>query len=84
MFGSLLLLAGIVFLLSDVRAIHVNTLWVCLLVFIGTGFAFLAEWRFAKRRAAWPPEWIRAEAEKQREIAVRNVTNRLRLILVLI
>jgi hypothetical protein len=48
--GPLFLLAGVVFLLSDVHMVRVNILWVWLLVLIGTGIAFLLEWRYAKRR----------------------------------
>lgn len=48
--GPLFLLAGAVFLLSDVRMVRVNTVWIWSLVFIGTGTAFLLEWRYAKRR----------------------------------
>ena len=47
--GPLFLLAGVVFLLTDVHMFRVNTLWVWLLVLIGTGVAFLLEWRYAKR-----------------------------------
>ena len=52
--GPLFLLAGVVFLLSDVRMVRVNTLWVWPLVLIGTGLAFLFEWRYAKRPASVP------------------------------
>jgi hypothetical protein len=47
--GPLFLIAGVVFLLSGERMIHVNTLWVWRFVFIGVGIAFLLEWRYAKR-----------------------------------
>ena len=53
--GPLFLLAGVVFLLSDARMVRVNTLWVWPLVLIGTGIAFLLEWRYAKRRPGVPP-----------------------------
>jgi hypothetical protein len=59
--GPLFLLAGVVFLLSDAGMVTVNTLWVWSLVLIGTGVAFLLEWRYARRRAVVsPPERIRA------------------------
>ncbi len=50
--GPLFLIAGVVFLLSGVRMIHVNTLWVWPSVLIGVGIAFLLEWRYAKRSAS--------------------------------
>jgi len=50
--GPLFLIAGVVFLLSGVRMIHVNTLWVWQFILIGIGIAFLLEWRYAKRSAA--------------------------------
>jgi len=50
--GPLFLIAGAVFLLSGVRMIHVNTLWVWQFILIGIGIAFLLEWRYAKRSAA--------------------------------
>jgi hypothetical protein len=50
--GPLFLIGGIVFLLSDVRMIHVNTLWVWPSVLVGTGIAFLLEWLYAKRSAS--------------------------------
>ena len=49
--GPLFLIAGVVFLLSGVRMIHVNTIWVWPFVFIGVSIAFLLEWRYAKRSA---------------------------------
>lgn len=49
--GPLFLIGGVVFLLSDGFMIHVNTAWVWPLVVIGTGMAFLLEWRYAKRPA---------------------------------
>lgn len=49
--GPLFLIAGVVFLLSGGLMIHVNTVWVWPLVVIGTGIAFLLEWRYAKRSA---------------------------------
>ena len=50
--GPLFLIGGIVFLLSGVRVIHVNTSWVWLFVLIGTGIAFVLDWRYAKRSAS--------------------------------
>jgi hypothetical protein len=44
--GPLFLLAGVVFLLSDARMIGVDTVWIWPLVLIGTGIAFLLEWRY--------------------------------------
>ncbi len=46
------MIGGIVLLLSDVRMIRVNTLLVWIIVLIGTGIAFLLEWRYAKRSAS--------------------------------
>ena len=48
--GPLFLLAGVVLHLSDVGLVRVNTLWIWPLVLIGTGIAFLLEWRYAKGR----------------------------------
>ena len=50
--GPLFLIGGVVLLLSGVRMIHVNTLWVWRFVLIGIGIAFLLEWRYAKRSAS--------------------------------
>ncbi len=50
--GPLFLLAGVVFLLSDARTDRVNSVWIWSLVLLGTGIAFLLEWRYAKRRAS--------------------------------
>jgi hypothetical protein len=47
--GPLFLIAGVVFLFSDVQMIHVNTVWVWSIVLIGVGIAFLLEWKYAKR-----------------------------------
>jgi hypothetical protein len=41
-----------VFLLSGVRMIHVNAVWVWSLGLIGIGIAFLLEWPYAKRSAS--------------------------------
>ena len=50
--GPLFLIGGVIFLLSGVRMIHVNTRWVWTFVLIGTGIAFLLEWRYGKRPAS--------------------------------
>jgi hypothetical protein len=50
--GPLFMIAGVVFLLSGVRMIHVNTHLVWPFVLIGVGIAFLLEWRFAPRSAS--------------------------------
>jgi len=50
--GPLFLLAGIVFLLSNVRLIHLDTRWIWPGVLVGTIVAFLFEWRLAKRSAS--------------------------------
>jgi meiotically up-regulated gene 157 (Mug157) protein len=49
--GPLFLIGGVVFLLSGVGAVHVNTRWVWPFVLIGAGIAILLEWRYAKRPA---------------------------------
>ena len=49
--GPLFLIAGVAFLLSSVRMIRVQALWVWPFVVIGTVMAFLLEWRYAKRSA---------------------------------
>jgi len=50
--GPLFLIAAIVFLLSDVSTVHVNSLVVWPFVLIGVGIAFLPEWRYAQRSAS--------------------------------
>jgi hypothetical protein len=50
--GPLFMTAGVVFLLSNVHIIHVNPVLVWTIVLIGTGIAFLLEWRYAKRSAS--------------------------------
>jgi hypothetical protein len=47
--GPLFLIAGVVFVISSVRMIHINAVWVWPFVFVGVGIAFLLEWRYAKR-----------------------------------
>jgi len=54
--GPIFLVGGVAFLLAGVGVIHVNTLLVWRLVFIGTGIAFLLEWRFAKRSMPQKPK----------------------------
>jgi hypothetical protein len=49
--GPMFLMAGIFFLLADLRIVHVNARFVWSLVSIGTAIAFLLEWRYAKRSA---------------------------------
>jgi hypothetical protein len=50
--GPLFLISGVVFLLSGMRVIHVDTSWVWRFVLVGVGIAFLLEWRCAKRSAS--------------------------------
>jgi hypothetical protein len=50
--GPPFLTGGVVFLLSGVRMIHVNAVWVWSLGLIGIGIAFLLEWPYAKRSAS--------------------------------
>jgi hypothetical protein len=45
--GPLFLIAAVVFLLSDLSTVHVNSLLVWPFVLIGVGIAFLLEWRYA-------------------------------------
>ena len=45
--GPLFLIAAVVFLLSDARMAHVNSLVVWPAILIGVGIAFLLEWRYA-------------------------------------
>ncbi len=45
--GPLFLIAAILFLLSDVSTIHVNSHLVWPFVLVGVGIAFLLEWRYA-------------------------------------
>ena len=47
--GPLFLVAGAIFLMSDVRIIQVDTLWVWSFLLIGVAVAFLLEWHYAKR-----------------------------------
>lgn len=47
--GPLFLIGGIVFVLSGERLLRANTNWVWTFVLVGTGIAFLLEWRYAKR-----------------------------------
>ena len=50
--GPLFLIAALVFLLSDVTAIHVNTFSVWPFILIGVGIAFLLEWRYTRLSAS--------------------------------
>jgi hypothetical protein len=50
--GPLFLSGGVVFLLSGLRMIHVDTLWVWPVLLIGIGVAFLLEWLYGKRPAS--------------------------------
>jgi hypothetical protein len=52
--GPLFLIGGVIFLLSGVRMIHLDTHWVwpVLLIGIGIGIAFLLEWLDGKRPAS--------------------------------
>jgi hypothetical protein len=43
------LLAGIVFLLSDARLVHIKPVIVWPFVLVGVGIAFVLEWKYAKR-----------------------------------
>jgi len=52
--GPVLLIAGGAFLLSAVARVRVDASWVWTFVAIGTGAAFLLEWRCAKRPASRP------------------------------
>ena len=45
-------IAGVVFLFSGARLIHINTRWVWPGVLVGISIAFLLEWRYAKRPAS--------------------------------
>ena len=54
--GPLFLIAGVAFLLARVGVTHVNTVLVWRFVLIGTGIAFLLEWRFARRSTSQKPE----------------------------
>ena len=52
--GPVLLIAGGAFLLSAVTNVRLNTSWVWPPVAIGSGVAFLLEWRYARRSASRP------------------------------
>jgi hydrogenase/urease accessory protein HupE len=47
--GPLFLVAGTVFLLSDVHLIQAEAAWVWSFVVLGACIAFLLEWRYARR-----------------------------------
>jgi hypothetical protein len=46
------LIGGVLFLLSAVGMIHVNTRWVWPFVLIGVGIAFVLEWIYAQQPAS--------------------------------
>ena len=50
--GPLFLIGGVMFLLSGVRMIQVDTRWVWPVLLIGIGVAFLLEWLYGKRPAS--------------------------------
>jgi hypothetical protein len=50
--APLFLIGGVMFLLSGVRMIHVDTRWVWPVLLIGIGVAFLLEWLYGKRPAS--------------------------------
>ena len=50
--GPLFLIGGVMFLLSEMNVIHVNTHWVWPFVLIGVGVAFLLESLYAHRSGA--------------------------------
>jgi putative Mn2+ efflux pump MntP len=50
--GLLFLIGGVMFLLSAVRMIHVDTHWVGPVLLIGIGVAFLRKWLYGKRPAS--------------------------------
>jgi uncharacterized membrane protein len=47
--SPLFLIAGVAFLLASVGVVHLNAALVWPFVLVGTGIAFLLEWRYAKR-----------------------------------
>ena len=49
--GPLFLIGGVMFLLSGVRMIQINTRWVWPFVLVGVCVAFLLEWLYAQRSA---------------------------------
>jgi hypothetical protein len=50
--GPIFLVAGTVFMLSGMRMIHVNELWLWPFVLFGVVIAFLLEWLYAKSSVA--------------------------------
>jgi len=50
--GPLFLIGGVIFLLSSMRAIHVDMSWVWPVLLGGVGIAFLLEWIYGKRPAS--------------------------------
>jgi hypothetical protein len=51
--GPLFLIGGVMFLLSGVRMIHLDTRWVWPILLVGIGIAFLLEWLYGKRPAPY-------------------------------
>jgi len=47
--APLFLVVGILFLLSDIRTIHINPRIVWPIVWVGIGVGFFLEWRYARR-----------------------------------
>jgi hypothetical protein len=47
--APLFLIAGIVFLLVDMRIVHIDPRFVWPFVIVGVGIAFLLEWRYARQ-----------------------------------
>ena len=50
--SPLFLIGGVIFLLSGVRAIHIDMRWVWPVLLVGVGIAFLLEWMYGKRPAS--------------------------------
>jgi len=48
--GPLFMIAGALFLASEVHIIQINESWLWSCVVIGVGIAFLLEWMYARRR----------------------------------
>jgi hypothetical protein len=50
--GPLFLIGGLMFLLSGVRMVHLDTRWVWPVLLAGIGVAFVLEWLYGKRPAS--------------------------------
>jgi hypothetical protein len=50
--GPLFLIGRVIFLLSGVHTIHIDTHWLWPVLFIGIGIAFLLEWLYGRRPAS--------------------------------